>query len=75
MISRPNAVGRREETFWATRRIVEAGCPIVRTISGAGLVEGGSFMWIDDCLRGPEARGERAQVREHADDEHDESDL
>ncbi len=47
VICRPNAVGRREETFWATRRIVEAGCPIVRTISGAGLVEGGSFMWID----------------------------
>jgi len=47
VICRPNANGRREEMFWATRRIVEAGCPIIRTISGTGILEGGSFMWID----------------------------
>jgi N-dimethylarginine dimethylaminohydrolase len=47
VICRPNAMGRREEMCWATRRIVEAGCPIIRTISGTGLLEGGSFMWID----------------------------
>ena len=47
VICRPNANGRREEMFWATRRIVDAGCPIIRTISGTGMLEGGSFMWID----------------------------
>lgn len=47
VICRPNASGRREEMFWAARRVVEAGCPIVRTISGTGILEGGSFMWID----------------------------
>ena len=47
VICRPNANGRREEMFWTTKRIVESGCPIIRTISGTGILEGGSFMWID----------------------------
>ncbi|MEM7122895.1 MAG: arginine deiminase-related protein [Pseudomonadota bacterium] len=47
IVCRPNAKGRREESFWAARRVMEMGCPIIRTISGTGIVEGGSFMWID----------------------------
>ena len=38
---------RRGEELPATRTLARLGCPILRTISGAGVAEGGSFAWIN----------------------------
>jgi N-dimethylarginine dimethylaminohydrolase len=38
---------RRGEELLATRTLAALGMPILRTIHGSGLVEGGSFAWID----------------------------
>ena len=38
---------RRGEERAATRTLAELGVPIVRTVTGTGLLEGGSFAWID----------------------------
>jgi N-dimethylarginine dimethylaminohydrolase len=38
---------RRGEELLATRTLAALGVPILRTIHGTGLVEGGSFAWID----------------------------
>lgn len=39
--------GRRGEEACATRRLAEMGVPILHTIHGRGLLEGGSFAFID----------------------------
>ncbi len=39
--------GRRGEEAFATTKIASLGMPILRTIHGAGLLEGGSFGFID----------------------------
>ncbi len=39
--------GRRGEEFFVTRKLAELGMPILRTIHGNGLFEGGSFAFID----------------------------
>ena len=38
---------RRGEELAATRTLARLGCPILRTISGSGIAEGGSFAWLD----------------------------
>lgn len=38
---------RRGEELYATRTLANLGCPILRTVSGTGVMEGGSFAWID----------------------------
>jgi N-dimethylarginine dimethylaminohydrolase len=38
---------RRGEELPATRTIARIGCPILRTISGTGVAEGGSFAWLN----------------------------
>ncbi len=38
---------RRGEEAVATRTLADLGMPILRTIHGRGLMEGGSFAWID----------------------------
>jgi len=38
---------RRGEEAPVTETLARLGCPILRTIHGTGLVEGGSFAWID----------------------------
>jgi N-dimethylarginine dimethylaminohydrolase len=38
---------RRGEEAAATRTLADLGMPILRTIHGRGLMEGGSFAWID----------------------------
>lgn len=38
---------RRGEELPATRTLARIGCPILRTISGSGVAEGGSFAWIN----------------------------
>jgi N-dimethylarginine dimethylaminohydrolase len=40
--------GRRGEEAYATKKLVELGMPILRTIHGNGLFEGGSFSFIDE---------------------------
>ena len=39
---------RRGEERMATRTLAGLGVPIVRTITGAGLLEGGSFAWLNN---------------------------
>ncbi len=38
---------RRGEELPVTRTLARLGCPILRTISGTGIAEGGSFAWIN----------------------------
>ncbi|MBW2367650.1 MAG: amidinotransferase [Deltaproteobacteria bacterium] len=40
--------GRRGEEFYVMRKLVALGMPILRTIHGNGLFEGGSFAYIDE---------------------------
>ncbi|MBW2153758.1 MAG: amidinotransferase [Deltaproteobacteria bacterium] len=40
--------GRRGEEAYVTRKVVELGAPILRTIHGTGLFEGGSFAFLDE---------------------------
>lgn len=47
VICRLAGATRRGEEVAATRTLAELGVPIVRTITGTGLLEGGSFAWID----------------------------
>ncbi len=47
IICRMGARIRRGEELATTRTLAKIGVPILRTISGAGVMEGGSFAWID----------------------------
>ena len=38
---------RRGEELPVTRTLARLGCPILRTISGSGIAEGGSFAWLN----------------------------
>lgn len=38
---------RRGEEFAATRTLAKLGMPVLRTIHGSGIVEGGSFAWLN----------------------------
>jgi len=38
---------RRGEEILVTRQLAALGVPIIRTITGTGMIEGGSFAWID----------------------------
>jgi len=40
--------GRRGEEAYVTRKVAELGAPILRTIHGTGLFEGGSFAFLDE---------------------------
>jgi N-dimethylarginine dimethylaminohydrolase len=40
--------GRRGEEGYVTRRLADLGMPILRTIHGGGLFEGGSFAFLDE---------------------------
>ncbi|MFO8059189.1 MAG: arginine deiminase family protein [Bacillota bacterium] len=40
--------GRRGEERYVTQKLVEMGMPILRTIHGTGLLEGGSFCFLDE---------------------------
>ena len=37
----------RRGTARSTRTLARIGCPILRTISGTGVAEGGSFAWLN----------------------------
>ncbi len=47
IICRMGARIRRGEELAITRTLAKIGIPILRTISGAGIMEGGSFAWIN----------------------------
>ncbi len=47
IVCRMGARIRRGEELATTRTLAKIGVPILRTISGAGIMEGGSFAWID----------------------------
>ncbi|MBY8978314.1 hypothetical protein KHP62_21085, partial [Rhodobacteraceae bacterium NNCM2] len=38
---------RRGEEMPVTRTLAKAGCPILRTLNGTAVAEGGSFAWVD----------------------------
>ncbi len=38
---------RRGEELPVTRTLARLGCPILRTVSGTGIAEGGSFAWLN----------------------------
>jgi N-dimethylarginine dimethylaminohydrolase len=37
---------KKDEVFWA-RRVMQLGCPILRTVVGHGNFEGGNVVWLD----------------------------
>ncbi len=47
IVSRMGTRIRRGEELAITRTLAEIGVPILRTISGTGLLEGGSFAWLN----------------------------
>src|SRR5690606_28215426 len=44
----PYGYGRRGEAAYVTRALGELGMPIIRTIAGTGLLEGGSFCFLNE---------------------------
>lgn len=48
IVCRMGARIRRGEELAITRTLARIGVPILRTISGAGVMEGGSFAWINE---------------------------
>lgn len=46
----PYGYGRRGEESYITKVIAGLGMPIIRTIAGAGLLEGGSFCFLDQTV-------------------------
>jgi N-dimethylarginine dimethylaminohydrolase len=47
IISRMGVSYRRGEELPVTRTLAQLGMPILHTIHGTGLLEGGSFLWLD----------------------------
>src|SRR5258708_37817130 len=43
---------RRGEERAVSRTLAKLGCPILRTISGTGVAEGGSFAWLNKTTAG-----------------------
>lgn len=67
-VGKPYGTGRRGEEAFITRKIAEIGMPILHTIHGEGLMEGGSFCLLDEthAAIGLSKRGNRCgadQVR------------
>jgi N-dimethylarginine dimethylaminohydrolase len=48
VVCRMGARIRRGEELAVTRTLARIGVPILRTVSGTGVMEGGSFAWLDD---------------------------
>ena len=47
-VGKTPGTGRRGEEAFVTRKVVEFGMPILHTIHGAGLFEGGSFAFLNE---------------------------
>jgi len=48
IIARPALKVRRKEVYYAARRLVELGVPIIRTIHGHGTFEGADLLWLNE---------------------------
>jgi len=57
---------RRGEERAVTRTLARLGCPILRTVSGSGVAEGGSFAWLNSktAVIGLSSRVNARQVEE-----------
>ena len=47
-VGTPHGTGRRGEEAYVTRVLANLGMPIIRTIAGTGLLEGGSFCFLNE---------------------------
>jgi N-dimethylarginine dimethylaminohydrolase len=47
-VGEEHGTGRRGEEAYVTKKLAAMGMPILRTIHGAGLFEGGSFAFVDE---------------------------
>ncbi|MEM9223362.1 MAG: arginine deiminase-related protein [Pseudomonadota bacterium] len=50
IVTRLGPIVRRGEELPVTKKLAEIGMPILRTVSGTGLMEGGSFVWLKPGL-------------------------
>jgi len=50
IVTRLGPIVRRGEEAPVTRALSRIGCPILRTVNGTGLMEGGSFVWLKPGL-------------------------
>lgn len=66
IVCRMGARIRRGEELAVTRTLARIGVPILRTISGSGVMEGGSFAWLNDktCAIGVGVRVNREGARQ-----------
>ena len=66
IVCRMGARIRRGEELAVTRTLARIGVPILRTISGTGVMEGGSFAWLNDrtCAIGVGVRVNREGARQ-----------
>ena len=49
-VGKPYGTGRRGEEAYITKKVAEIGMPILHTIHGEGLMEGGSFCFLTDKI-------------------------
>ena len=47
-VGKPYGTGRRGEEAFLSRKLAELGMPILHTVHGAGLLEGGSFTFLNE---------------------------
>jgi len=47
VVGRLPALTRRGEQRWAAEALARLGMPVIRTVTGAGTLEGGSVAWVD----------------------------
>ncbi len=65
-VGRPYGTGRRGEEAYITKKVAEIGMPILHTIHGEGLMEGGSFGFLNDktAVISLSARGNECAVEQ-----------
>jgi N-dimethylarginine dimethylaminohydrolase len=61
-VGKPYGTGRRGEEAFISRKVAEIGMPILHTIHGEGLMEGGSFTFLNErtAVTGLSARGNKS---------------
>jgi N-dimethylarginine dimethylaminohydrolase len=66
IVTRLGARVRRGEERPVAETLIDAGCPILRTLSGNAIFEGGSFAWIDSAtaVAGLSSRGNIEGIRQ-----------
>ncbi|MCO5066153.1 MAG: arginine deiminase family protein [Rhizobiaceae bacterium] len=66
IVTRLGARVRRGEERPVAETLIENGCPILRTLSGNAIFEGGSFAWIDSstAVAGLSSRGNAEGIRQ-----------